>query len=138
MDRVFSERGFDPHSTTILNCFKFVDAQTLKFSLGYSALNTARSALSAVVVCENSRESVGTHPDICTYLRGVFNEESPTPRYNRIWNPKLVLDFLWSNGFVSSYTPFSQETHIKIKHIISTGVWAPVRDVMSAEYVRHD
>ena len=76
-----------------------MDAQKLKFSLGYSALNTARSALSAVVICDNSRESVGTHPDICTYLRGVFNEKPPIPRYNRIWNPKLVLDFLRSNGW---------------------------------------
>lgn len=42
--------------------------------------------------------TVGQHPLISRYLKGVFTKRPPTPRYSYIWDVKLVFDFLrkWS------------------------------------------
>lgn len=66
---------------------------TLFDTLGYSAINTARSALSTFVVLPEGH-SVGNHPLISRFLRGVFQLKPPLPRYNKIWDVRLVLNFL--------------------------------------------
>ena len=60
----------------------------------YSTLNAARSALSSCVMLENSNCSVGNHPLICRFLKGVFNLRPPRPRYNDTWDVSVVLNYL--------------------------------------------
>ena len=64
---------------------------------GYSAINTARSALSAVIQLE-SGGSFGDHPYVRVFMKGVFNKKPPTPRYVTVWDPEIVLKMLkgWS------------------------------------------
>jgi hypothetical protein len=63
--------------------------------LGYSALNTARSALSSIIDLQ-SDILFGSHPDVKLYMKGVFNAHPPKPRYISTWNPTQVLTFLQS------------------------------------------
>jgi hypothetical protein len=62
---------------------------------GYSALNTARSALSAVIILKDGTK-FGEHPHVCAFMKGVFNMFPPQVRYSSIWD--RVLDYLktWS------------------------------------------
>jgi hypothetical protein len=68
--------------------------------LGYSALNTARSALSAIIILPNA-QLFGGHPDVKLFFKGIFNANPPKPRYISTWNPTQVLNFL-QNRFPAS------------------------------------
>ena len=52
-----------------------------KKNLGYSALNTARSALSSFLVFANTdSEKIGNHELVKRFMRGVFLERPTLPR----------------------------------------------------------
>ncbi len=72
-----------------------LDFLTLLFEEGtqYSGLNTARSALSAIIMLPGNTP-VGQHPLVCRFLRGVFQERPALPRYNTTWDVSLVLAYL--------------------------------------------
>lgn len=62
--------------------------------LSYSAINTARSALASIMTLRDTMHTLGSHPLISRFMRGVFNLRPPVPRYRRIWDVKVVLDYL--------------------------------------------
>lgn len=62
-------------------------------SLGYSAINTARCALSAFLHSSNCK-TIGTDPLISRFLKGVFELRPPTCRYTQIWDVSVVLQYL--------------------------------------------
>lgn len=84
---------YNPRVPQVLN---FLDALH-KEGRGYSALNTARSALSAFLPLYEGL-SIGGHPYVRLFLKGVYNISHPTPRYMNTWDLQLVLNFLksWS------------------------------------------
>ena len=49
-------------------------------NVGYSIINTARSALSTFITIDN--HTVGMHPLVCRYLKGVFNEFPVLRKYS--------------------------------------------------------
>ena len=61
--------------------------------IGYSCLNTARCALSAVIIPVN-KVTFGAHPLVVRFMKGVYNERVPVPRYQEIWDPQIVLRYL--------------------------------------------
>ena len=61
--------------------------------VGYSALNTARSALSTIIIFEGGH-TVGTHPLVKRYMKGVFNLRPTKPRYSYTWDVSVVLQYL--------------------------------------------
>ncbi len=61
--------------------------------LGYSAINTARSALSTVLIMENGVK-FGEQPLVCRYMKGVFQLRPALPRYSDIWDVNVVLTYL--------------------------------------------
>lgn len=63
---------------------------------GYSAINTARSALSSVL--RYGGTTFGQQPDVQLFMKGVYNQKPPIPRYKRIWDIDVVLLLLkeWS------------------------------------------
>jgi hypothetical protein len=73
--------------------------QTLLDSgLGYSTLNTARSALSAVL-CLPTGGTFGNHPDVLLYMKGVFNIRPTKPRYmarNSLFTTLASLGFMFT------------------------------------------
>ena len=56
----------------------------------FSALNTARSALS----CVFDSPSIGDHILIRRFMRSVFNTRPNLPRYSKIWDVSIVLKYL--------------------------------------------
>ena len=61
--------------------------------LGYSALNTARSALSAILPLFNGIK-FGEHPLVGRFLKGVYEQRPALQRYKAIWNVGEVLNYL--------------------------------------------
>lgn len=66
-----------------------------KSGVGYSSINTARSALSSYLTLGKS-VSVGQLPLIKRFLKGVYNKRPIFPRYQQTWDVNLVLDYLKS------------------------------------------
>ena len=60
---------------------------------GYSAINSARSALSTMIVDKNSMP-VGRVPAVKRFMKGVFRLRPSLPRYSCIWDVNIVLDYL--------------------------------------------
>ena len=62
--------------------------------MGYSVINTARSALPTFITIDNY--TVGMHPLVCRYLKGVFNEFPVLPKYSFTWDVGVVLKYISS------------------------------------------
>jgi len=65
---------------------------------GYSTINTARSALSAIITTPVNGVTFGKHPIIKRMLRGVFKERQALPRYTTTYDVEVVLQYLRSLG----------------------------------------
>ena len=61
--------------------------------LGYSALNTARFALSQVLQSQ-AGISFGELSLTTQFMKGVFQQKQSLPRYTVTWDPVLLLNFL--------------------------------------------
>ena len=67
--------------------------ELLEANCGYSALNTARSALSTFIVLPGNI-SVGNHPLVTRFMKGVFQSRPTFPKYAEIWDANAVLSYL--------------------------------------------
>ena len=87
----------------------------------YSAINTARSVLSAVLSCRNC-QSFGKDQIVTDFIQGVFNPRQPIPRYVDIWDPDQVQNLFKERGIGSSFSLYklSQKTACLI--LLATGV----------------
>ena len=65
--------------------------------LGYAAINSARSALSAVL-CKFDGDTFGSHPVVCRLLKGVYERNPPKPRYSEFWNVNAVFQLFLTWG----------------------------------------
>lgn len=83
----------DPICPTVSDILEFF-ASLFDSGLGYSALNTARAALSSAVDLSASGFAVGTHPLIIRFMKGVFQSRPSLPRYTSTWDVATVLNYL--------------------------------------------
>ena len=58
----------------------------------YSGLCAARSALSSAITIPGYN-CISEHPMISRFLRGIFNQHPPMPKYAEIWDINIVLDY---------------------------------------------
>ena len=65
---------------------------------GYSAICTARSALSTVLILPDGTKFM-EHPVLKQFCKGVFNIEPPKPRYVSTWDTSMVTDLLKGPGW---------------------------------------
>ena len=61
--------------------------------IGYSGLNTARSAMSSIIILPNN-VSFGNHPTVCQFMKGVYEMRPVLPKYQEIWDVSIALEFL--------------------------------------------
>ena len=61
-------------------------------NLGYSALNTARSALSSFIEIDNC--PVGKHKLVQRFMRSVYLKKPSLPKTSITWDVEVVLDYL--------------------------------------------
>ena len=92
-----SDQAKDPFDPNIPFAISFLDHLRKKHQLGYSALNTARSAMSSLIMPLDN-VPFGQQRLVKLYMRGVFNVRPPAPRYKDTWDPQLILTLLksWS------------------------------------------
>ena len=83
--------GCDPLSAPLYVVINYV--ADLPGRVGYSAVNTARSALSSVITLRDG-SSFGKHPMVKRLLKGVFEDKPFLPRYGKTWDLNVLLCFL--------------------------------------------
>ena len=88
------DNQFDPSTPQICEVIEFL-FMLFKSGLGYSCLNTARSAISSVLSLQ-SGTPLGTHPLVVRFMKGVFEERPSLPRYSSTWDVNIVLTYLKS------------------------------------------
>ncbi|XP_031568824.1 uncharacterized protein LOC116303435 [Actinia tenebrosa] len=86
-----ADNNIDPHNASIENGINFL-THLYENGLGYSAINTARSALSMVI--DTSGVTFGTHPLVTRFLKGVYEMKPSLPRYTHVWDVRTVLTYL--------------------------------------------
>ena len=60
-----------------------------KEGLSYTAVNTARSALSSLLSLPDG-STIGKHPLVSRLLKGIFQDRPPKPRYSSVWDVNCV------------------------------------------------
>ena len=85
-------RNINKFTASVENGIDFL-ASLFEKGLGYSAINTARSALSSVLDLQGAN-TFGTHPLVTRFLKGVFELKPSLPRYTSIWDVAKVLNHL--------------------------------------------
>ncbi|XP_067682740.1 uncharacterized protein [Haliotis asinina] len=91
-----SERDIDPLQGTVAELLGFLHV-LYEQGLSYSSLNTARSAVSALVSI-SSGISVGSDPLVCRFLKGVFQQRPTRSRYKNVWDVSTVFTYIDSLG----------------------------------------
>ena len=87
-----AQKAISADDASVENGIDFL-ASLYEDGLGYSAINTARSALSSVLTLPGN-VTFGNHPLVTRFLKGVFELKPSLPRYNRIWDVSVVLGHL--------------------------------------------
>ena len=76
-----------------INCVLKFLSHLFTYGIGYSGINTEKSAISSLVGVVSNRD-IGTHVLIKRFIRGIFIRKPSLPRYNVTWNVVLVLKHL--------------------------------------------
>lgn len=79
-------------SVAVVDIIHFLTEQ-FEAGLSYSSLNTARGALSSLGL-KLEQYSVGSHPLVIRFMKGVYNLRPTKPRYHSTWSVDLVLNYL--------------------------------------------
>lgn len=95
--RYAEEQNQNPIHPTVANVIEFL-THLYDSGSSYSAINTARSALSAAIGFIDSTLSIGEHPLIKRFVKATYQTRPPLPRYNSTWDVSKVLHLLktWS------------------------------------------
>ena len=89
----FSTKNY-PLCATAVDGMNFL-AKLFQSSVGYSAINTARSALSLILILPDNT-TFGSHPLVSRLLKVVFELRPALPKYQSIWDISVVLNLLGS------------------------------------------
>ena len=85
-------RGIDPFNPSVEAGINFL-VVLFDSNIGYSAINTARSALSSIAMLPDGSQ-FGTHTLVCQFVEGVFELKPSLPKYKSIWDVRIVLKHL--------------------------------------------
>ena len=89
-------RVYHTQHPTVSEFLNFLHA-LLAQGLGYSAINSHRSALSSILQVPGE-ERIGERNSISPFMEGVFNLWPPQPRYPKMWDINKVLLYLKGLG----------------------------------------
>ena len=112
-----------------VNKFQPSVANVLKFltilhdsGLGYSALNTAKSAVSSFLgIADPNTAQLGSHVFIKRFMKGIFEKKPSLPRYNCTWNTEKVLKFLKSLSPLTDLSLLQLSRKLVTLFALSTG-----------------
>ena len=67
-------------------------AELCDSGVGNSAINTARSAVSSILLLSN-HSSFGAHTMVCCILKGVFEFKTSLLKHKNIWEVRTFIDY---------------------------------------------
>lgn len=83
--------------------------ELFKSGVGYSSINSARSALSTFLF-NNAGTTIGNSAIVRRFTKGVFELKPPSIRYECIWDVNIVLEYL-SNFYPHEDIPLNYLTY---------------------------
>ena len=86
-------RKINPLQPSVETILKLL-TQLYEKGLHYSAINTAKCAVISLDLQVASSESLGKHPPIARFLKGVFQAKPSLPRHSTIWDVGVVFKLL--------------------------------------------
>jgi len=86
------KRKIDYLQASLAQALDFL-AELFENNYSYSSINTARSALSTLILLDGNI-TFGCHPYVIRFLKGVYNLRPPVARYQKIWDVDIVLRHL--------------------------------------------
>ena len=92
--KLCSEWNIDPYDPPLTRVLDFLTSLHDR-GLKYDAINTAKSAVSAIAIPKNQM-TLGNQPLISRFMKGVYKSRPPTPRYESTWDVQPVLQHLSS------------------------------------------
>ena len=95
-----SERQTNVFSASENDFLNFLYQIYVNNDLGYSTMNTARSAVSTILTIDGM--PAVQHPLVCRFMKGVFNQKPALPCYTVTWDISILLDFLCNPSPVKS------------------------------------
>ena len=87
------QRKTDPLHPPVSEVINFL-TMLYNTGIGYSAINTAKSAIASLVKPPEGHRTLGQHPLMIRYMKGIFEQRPSLPRYCATWDVKQVLDWL--------------------------------------------
>ena len=99
--RYCTERCLDPFQASVSTVVEFLVHMFHDTGVKYSAINTARSALSSFLPPIGG-VTVGNHPLVKRLMRGVFKERPALPKYINTYDVDVVLRYLDKLGPANS------------------------------------
>ena len=69
-------------------------SELFKDNLSYSYINTARSALSSLIIVKDTDVPFGQLPVVKRFMKGVFEKRPALPKYHATWNVSVVFKFI--------------------------------------------
>lgn len=104
-------------------------------SLGYSAINTARSALSSII-STGGNPPIGEHPLVRRLMKGAFHLKPSLPKYSHIWDVGQLLSYLQELPVLKSISlkelSYTTATHL----CLLTGQRCQTLHVMNIRYIQ--
>ena len=91
MGSVLCYSEIHPCRASVLDGLNFLQ-YLFNLTVSYSSMNTAKSALS-FILSRNDCGSFGQHFLVKKFVRGVYNLQTPAPKYSYIWDISVVLEF---------------------------------------------
>lgn len=95
-------QNISPYSPGTTKAIEFL-TELFHSGVGYGAINTARSALSSIIL-STAGTPFGKDPLVCRFLKGVFELKPCFPKYSQIWDVNTVLSHLTKFGTVDMMT----------------------------------
>ena len=88
------QRNIDQFNSDINNVLLYL-SELFNSGIGYSGINTAKSALSSLIgIVANI--VIGSHLLVRRFMKGIFNKKPSLPKYNVTWPVNTVLNFIQS------------------------------------------
>ena len=124
----------NPFSASVETGVNFL-AELYHTGVGYSAINTARCALSTCLLIDGCR-SFGSHPLVSRFINGVFESRPALPKYSETWDVKQVFSYLQTLHPPESLT-LKDLTH-KVGYAIGSFVKTETPNTALPECVRYE
>ena len=89
----FCERHQYNSSKSNINTILLFLTELYNEKYSFSAINTAKSAISSFVICSENN-NIADNTEITRFMKGIFNLRPPYPKYTVTWDVSQVLTFL--------------------------------------------